>query len=107
MPYNTHPILSSLAMAFLFCFSLWWLYRAGRKSPELKEWSSAARNIYLIFCLVLFLPSMMMVLRGTVTWQQMVTGSMIALIFYLMSIVLVLAPAHQRAMRMRNASTKN
>lgn len=102
MPHNIVPVLSILSMVFLFCFSLWWLRRAERKFPELKNWAKGARNIYLLFCFVLFVPSAAMVLKGAVTWQQMVTGSMIALIFYLMTLMLVLAPAHQRALRKRD-----
>jgi Na+/melibiose symporter-like transporter len=104
MPHNIVPVLSALTIAFLFFFSLWWLRRAERKFPELTLWAKGMRNLYLIFCLVLFVPSAALVLKGAVTWQQMVTGSMLAIIFYLMTLMLLLAPIHQRALRNREKS---
>lgn len=99
MTHDIVPILSALTMAFLFCFSLWWLRRTEKKFPELEIWAKATRNIYLLCCVVLFIPSAALVLKGAVTWQQMVSGSMLALIFYLVSLMLVLAPLHQRSLR--------
>ena len=101
MNHNIVPILAILAMMLSICFNLWWLLKMGQKYPSMKEWAEIVRDVYVVFCLFLILLYGGLMISGTITWREIGTGGMVTILFYLVSLMVALAPVHRRAIQRR------